>query len=280
MRKIIYSLFILVFIVAGNETYAALGATTTGIGATTTGTGTTTGAGTTNTTVSTTTTTTSSTPAVKGCLVGFNYNPETGVKCLDVPITNGCFSGFNYSSLNGQKCNPTSVCANGASNYPVCNYISSTRICLFGGTYPTCSTAPTFVCANGASNYPTCSTVPNTSNAYDTKSCPLNMINPYSLCRDGKIEADKKDGNGCTLSYKCTNPSSVISSNTSNAYDTKVCPVVATPDTATFCPKGTIESVKDTNNVCVTSFKCVPPPATGFIPFVTHIFGLLTSYFK
>lgn len=73
--------------------------------------------------------------------------------------------------------------------------------------------------ANGCVTLYKCAPSPDSGsmdpNSQIGKSCPSNMINPYSLCIDGNIQADKKDGNGCTLSYKCTNPSSTISSTTS-----------------------------------------------------------------
>jgi hypothetical protein len=43
-----------------------------------------------------------------------------------------------------------------------------------------------------------------------TNSCSLNMINPYSLCSDGKIEVKTKDVNGCTISYQCVNPNTSL----------------------------------------------------------------------
>ena len=61
-------------------------------------------------------------------------------------------------------------------------------------------------CPQGSSGtYPDCITG-EISTTTTTGYCPLNMINPLSLCSDGKIESASKDINGCVTSYKCTNP--------------------------------------------------------------------------
>jgi len=56
---------------------------------------------------------------------------------------------------------------------------------------------PSMLCdGNGSTNPPDC----------DNYKCPENMINPYSLCSDGKIEPATRDTHNCVTSYKCVTP--------------------------------------------------------------------------
>lgn len=134
-------------------------------------------------------------------------------------------------------------------------------------------------------------TSPNTSNAYVPNVCrPISSPDPATFCPNGTIDP-VKNANDCTIGYKCT-PPVYIAPNTSN---TNVCangatnypacalycPVVPSPDPATFCPKGTIESVKD-SKACVTSYKCVPPSiistiSSGFVTRATSFVQRITS---